>query len=222
MTYMVISEDGVLFTKGDPVDIEVVTREVGPEGWNYVHLDDRLGMMAWVNDLSHARYRRNVAGSVMLAMLGAGQMPYAGAVVLTAYDRDCESGLPRDLDVDQVVLLQRIAQDTMLCLAGGNPEGAPDGHPERVRDYAAAVEAATVPVMTVNAVGGPVDMASVVTPRCPRCDRESRLVISVIQAICTTDDCRVFTWNPSETREQFEASAKEIDLDPPAGEQGGR
>lgn len=33
--------------------------------------------------------------------------------------------------------------------------------------------------------------------RCPGCNTESRFIIGPTQAMCSDDDCRVFTFNPS-------------------------
>jgi hypothetical protein len=47
---------------------------------------------------------------------------------------------------------------------------------------------------------------------CPRCLRLAQLVVGRAQAFCGNDECDVFVWDPTSTREEFEADATVVDL----------
>lgn len=51
------------------------------------------------------------------------------------------------------------------------------------------------------------------TPDCPRCGQPPKLELGDDKAFCGNDDCDVFCWDPTRTREQFEAEVTELRLD---------
>lgn len=53
------------------------------------------------------------------------------------------------------------------------------------------------------------------TPDCPLCGAPPRYLLGGgTQAFCGSDGCPVFTWDPTATRDQFLATAVEINLTP--------
>jgi len=51
------------------------------------------------------------------------------------------------------------------------------------------------------------------TPNCPYCGEPPVLLLDGgHQAFCGNEDCKVLTWNPTETVEQLEANRKDIDI----------
>lgn len=51
---------------------------------------------------------------------------------------------------------------------------------------------------------------------CPACGEPPRWLFCDTQAVCGTDDCPVFTWDPTKTRAELNADSGVIDL--PSGE----
>jgi hypothetical protein len=53
----------------------------------------------------------------------------------------------------------------------------------------------------------------VATPTCPRCGSAPAIVLgNVTQAFCGNEDCDVLTWNPRESVEYFERTARPVRL----------
>ena len=65
-------------------------------------------------------------------------------------------------------------------------------------------------------------MPDILTPRCPLCDTEPYMVMGGgTQAFCGNGDgCPVLTWNPTESREHFLRTARQVRLEP-GGEESG-
>lgn len=111
-----------------------------------------------------------------------------------------------------------------LLEQGFDPRFDVDGDGELI-DPLGAAAASGFPVAegTALPVGlGPDDIFDVVTvaqASCPGCGENPMLAVSAEQAFCGNDDCRVMVWNPSQTAEQFWASATEQVLvrDPETG-----
>lgn len=53
----------------------------------------------------------------------------------------------------------------------------------------------------------------ILLPNCPRCGNPPLLLgLPVIPYFCETKGCTVFSWDPYVSREQFEASARLVEL----------
>lgn len=52
---------------------------------------------------------------------------------------------------------------------------------------------------------------------CPGC-HQPPLLVFYQQAFCGNDDCRVFTWNPTDTLDEFLEGMKVINLDTEGGQ----
>jgi hypothetical protein len=156
MSWATITVEGALVVQGGRrVDLEDVETEVGPEGWAKVYLDRGRGIIGWVNDiglLSPEKYPRNITGSILLALLGGPQQPYAGRVVLTGYRYGDQSGYPEPLDEEQVAMVQGLFRPVALALCGETPGEWDLVMAEKVRGYAELVRTDDSPVMTWHAL----------------------------------------------------------------------
>jgi hypothetical protein len=125
MTYVVIDADGTAHTRDTAPTLAALTTEVGPEGWARVRLSADLALAGFVNDcglLFPEKYPRNVAGSVLLYVLGAGKQPYAGPVVITGWQPDpCDIEL-RPLTPEQLQFVTGMHADILRGLDGHEPE----------------------------------------------------------------------------------------------------
>ena len=63
-------------------------------------------------------------------------------------------------------------------------------------------------------------MPEILTPRCPLCDEPPMMVMGGgTQAFCGNGEgCPVWTWNPTESREHFLRTAKQIEIQDRSGE----
>ena len=66
-------------------------------------------------------------------------------------------------------------------------------------------------------------MADILTPCCPLCGGPPVFMMGGgTQAFCGSDDCRLFTWNPTLSRSENLQSADFIDLTPREDDTGER
>ena len=144
--YLVVDVDGTL-THHPAIPTTTLIREA--LGGNYramVHLSSAL--MGWVDDDGHLkRLPRNEVGSVLLMALGAGQMPYAGPVVITGWHPDTEI---TELDATYEQVVRALHKRVCAALAGGRDD---DGFADAVREAVEAIREAPRPEITVVALG---------------------------------------------------------------------
>lgn len=160
--YVVMSEDGEMVVHRDQATIGRVREEITREGEktpNTVYLDPESRMAGWVNDVSlitPALFGRNVVGSCVLVTMAAGQMAYAGPLVITGYNPRSTSGAPLDLTVGQVEILTNIHTAVRSVLAGEPPTSPnmPPGWAAAIVQFAEFVRDGGPPRMTSTGVSG--------------------------------------------------------------------
>ena len=55
-----------------------------------------------------------------------------------------------------------------------------------------------------------IDVDRIKSPACPRCGYGPEACLPSGQAFCGNDDCQVFTWQITDTAEEFEANARPV------------
>ncbi|MFI6248974.1 hypothetical protein [Streptomyces sp. NPDC051016] len=153
MRYAIISPTGDLTHHDDVIDWDAV---IGPEGKDRVHLPG-LAVAGWVNDVGlrfPERYPRNIAGSCVLAMLGASIQPYAGAVVFTGWNpANTPLGLLEIESLPQPVAHLDVLHGAVLkAVAGQNPRDFSPSWAEQVREIADHVRTAPTSGITIRPV----------------------------------------------------------------------
>jgi hypothetical protein len=153
MRYATISPDGELTHREGDLDWPAL---VGPEGKARVRLPG-LAVAGWVNDDGlrfPERYPRNIAGSCVLAVLGANIQPYAGTVVFTGWNPDNTlRGLIEIEPLPQPVsTLDAIHGAVLKAINGQNPRDFSPSWAEQVREIAEHARTAPTPGLTVRVV----------------------------------------------------------------------
>lgn len=144
--WLVVAVDGTL-THHTTTPTSGLIREAIGDWWDMVRLPS--GLMGWVDGDGHLKaLPRNVVGSILLMALGAGQMPYAGPVVITGWHPVTEIS---ELDVDGERVVRAVHARVCGALAGA-VDG--DGFADAVRETAADVLDAPTPAMRVVPLGG--------------------------------------------------------------------
>lgn len=150
LCYLLVDVDGVASFGSQPY--EEIRNLAGPEGPVRVSLTGYVA--GWVNDCGHLfpdRYPRNVVGSVLLACLGASQLPYAGPVVVTGWDPSAmwrDEVEVRSLSELQILALTWLSSDIrkVLGLEPGKPSvDAKPGWVQDVTGFAEHVRSAKTP-----------------------------------------------------------------------------
>lgn len=119
MTYLVIEPDGTVRHEQETPTLDRIDAIVQHGGWARVNLARDWGLAGWVSDcglISGAP--RNPVGACVLVTLGAAQQPYAGPVVITAYDHGSDWGGPEPLEAGLVGALAGICDAVHDALAG--------------------------------------------------------------------------------------------------------
>lgn len=150
--YIVIDTDGTVRHVDEVPTLERLDAIVEHGGWARVRLATDWAMAGWVSDCGLIDGAdRNPVGACVLATLGANQQPYAGPVVLTAYDHGSEWGGPESLEPGRVGTLTGICDAVHSALAGRplhgswlNPEWG-----EGIRAYAEVVRTGETPRMRI-------------------------------------------------------------------------
>lgn len=122
MSYIVVDVDGQMHVRDTQPTLDAIRREVGEPGFDQIRL--RVPGRGFVNDVGHVQgLPRNVVGSVLLLVCGAAELPYAGPVVVTGWDRHAWESEVLPLRPDVLDALRDLHTDIRHALDGDQAAG---------------------------------------------------------------------------------------------------